>query len=416
MYDTWVGAVDEGELSGACLLDMSAAFDIVDHPLLLQKLALYGFDDGSLEWIHSYLSNRRQCVSISGSLSKLLPVTTGVPQGSILGPMFYTLFTNELPEIIHDHPSTEEGPESFPNYNTSCTTCGSVVCFADDTTLSCSSNDSNTLSEQLSAKFKLIAAFLVSNRLKLNDDKTHLLVLTTSQGRRRAEADHVQITTPTANIVPSSSEKLLGAWIHQDLKWSEHLQDNQESLMRSLSLRLGALKKLGRVASLRTRKMIANGVFMSKLSYLISVWGGCEGYLLRSLQVIQNKVARVVTRLPWATPTSVLLSECSWLSVRQLAMYHTVLIVYKVLKTGTPSYISSMFSTDYRRMTRQALQGVIKPSPGRNVARHELTAKSFRFRAVHDYNLLPAHIRDANSPDLFKKSAKKWIMENIPID
>ena len=97
-------------------------------------------------------------------------------------------------------------------------------------------------------------------------------------------------------------------------------------------------------------------------------------------------------------------------------MYHTVLIVYKVLKTGTPSYISSMFSTDYRRMTRQALQGVIKPSPGRNVARHELTAKSFRFRAVHDYNLLPAHIRDANSPDLFKKSAKKWIMENIPID
>ena len=218
MYDTWVGAVDDGELSGACLLDMSAAFDIVDHPLLLQKLALYGFDDGSLEWIHSYLSNRKQCVSISGSLSKLLPVTTGVPQGSILGPMFYTLFTNELPEIIHDHPSTEQGSESFPNYNTSCTTCGSIVCFADDTTLSCSNNDPNTLSEELSAKFKLIAAFLVSNRLKLNDDKTHLLVLTTSQARRRAEADHVQISTPTADIVPSSSEKLLGAWIHQDLK------------------------------------------------------------------------------------------------------------------------------------------------------------------------------------------------------
>ena len=114
--------------------------------------------------------------------------------------MFYTLFTNELPEIIHDHPSTEEG--TFPNYNTSCTTCGNVVCFADDTTFSCSSNDPNTLSEELSAKFKLISAFLVSNRLKLNDDKTPLLVLTTSQARRRSGADHVQISTTNADIVP----------------------------------------------------------------------------------------------------------------------------------------------------------------------------------------------------------------------
>ena len=88
MQDTWVGALEDGDLSGVCLLDMSAAFDIVDHPLLLKKLELYGFGGNSLEWVNSYLTNRRQCVSISGSLSKLLPVPTGVPQGSILGPLF----------------------------------------------------------------------------------------------------------------------------------------------------------------------------------------------------------------------------------------------------------------------------------------------------------------------------------------
>ena len=149
---------------------------------------------------------------------------------------------------------------------------------------------------------------------------------------------------------------------------------------------------------------------------MISVWGGCEGYLARSLQIIQNKVARLVTKKSWYTPVKILLAECGWLSVRQLAMYHTVLIVYKVLKTGTPSYINSMFSTDFRGMTRQALQGVIKPSPMRSVARQELSAKSFRFRAVHEYNLLPVQIKEVTSTDLFKKSAKKWIMENIPID
>ena len=89
----------------------------------------------------------------------------------------------------------------------------------------------------------------------------------------------------------------------------------------------------------------------------------------------------------WTTPVKELLAACGWLSVKQLAMYHTVVLVYKVLRTGTPSYISSMFSTEYRRMTRQALQGMIKPSRG--IAKQELTNKSFRFRAVHDYNLLP---------------------------
>ena len=112
MYDTWINAYEDKELSGVCLLDMSAAFDIVDHSLLLKKMELYGFGLESLEWIQSYLTDRSQCVSINGSLLKLLPVPTGVPQGSILGPIFYTLFTNELPEIVHDHHDID--PQQVP--------------------------------------------------------------------------------------------------------------------------------------------------------------------------------------------------------------------------------------------------------------------------------------------------------------
>ena len=157
--------------------------------------------------------------------------------------------------------------------------------YADDTTYSCSDTDPQTLSEKLTAKYKLLSEFLISNRLKLNDDKTHLLVLTTSQTRRRSGGfQNVVISTPEAIISPTPCEKLLGAWIHQDLKWSEHLQDNDENLLKALTTRLSALKMVGKVASLQTRKMIADGIFISKLSYLISVWGGCEGYLARSEQ------------------------------------------------------------------------------------------------------------------------------------
>ena len=86
---------------------MRAAFDMVNHSLLIQKLELYGFESNIIQWIQSYLSDRSQCVCIDGALSKLLPVRHGVPQGSILSPLLYTLFTNELAEIIHDHPSAE---------------------------------------------------------------------------------------------------------------------------------------------------------------------------------------------------------------------------------------------------------------------------------------------------------------------
>ena len=94
-------------------------------------------------------------------------------------------------------------------------------------------------------------------------------------------------------------------------------------------------------------------------------------------------------------------------------MYHTVVLVFKVLRLGKPSYIRSMFSTEYRRMTRQALQGIIKPSRG--VAKQEFAAKSFRFRAVLNYNLLPVSIKEATNEIHFKKMAKQWIMENIPL-
>ena len=231
MCDAWLESVGEGELAGACFLDMSAAFDIVNHSLLIQKLRLYGFESNIIEWIQSYLSDRSQCVSIDGALSKLLPVRHGVPQGSILGPLLYTLFTNELPEIMHDHSSEEPGPH--PKYNMSCKQCGNTTCYADDTSFTCSDPDPVALSEKLTSMYKVISTFLASNELKLNDDNTHLIVLATNQTRRIVDPEAtVEIRTPTEIIRPSACEKLLGGWIHQDLKWDEHIRNNDESLIK----------------------------------------------------------------------------------------------------------------------------------------------------------------------------------------
>ena len=111
------------------MLDMSAAFNLVDHQLLVKKLEAYGFDVESQVWISSYLSQRSQQVYIDGALSDVLDVTVGVPQGSILGPLLYIIFTNDLPESVHNHLA-----KNGTFFNTKCKQCGGICCYADDST------------------------------------------------------------------------------------------------------------------------------------------------------------------------------------------------------------------------------------------------------------------------------------------
>ena len=136
--------------------------------------------------------------------------------------------------------------------------------------------------------------------------------------------------------------------------------------------------------------MLANGIFLSKLSYLIALWGGCGIVLRKSLQVIQNKVARAVTRLDWSTSPQVLLTQVGWLSVNQLTFYHSVLQVYKVKVSHTPRYLNNMFNWSYQYNTRQAEGGLIKLV---GKPKLDITKNSFRWRAANEYNQLPLEIR-----------------------
>ena len=259
--------------------------------------------------------------------------------------------------------------------------------------------------------------FLVSNKLKLNDDKTHLMVMSTSQARaiRRGgtkDSNKVEIRTPTETVHPSECEKLLGCMLHEDMKFQEHLISNEESLLRSLNTRICALKMLSKVASFRTRKMVADGIFMSKLIYLVPLWGGSAKNIIAALQKAQNRAARVVTRLDWATHTAELLRQCGWLSIYQLVVYHSVVLVHQIIKNESPRFLFSMFSAKYSYNTKQAKMGFIKHTRDLDLS---ITQDSFRWRASQHYNELPIHIRNSDTIENFKKTCKTWIVENTPL-
>ena len=238
--------------------------------------------------------------------------------------------------------------------------------------------------------------------------------MTTRQKRRLIDTSTVNIVTPTATITPSSVERLLGAQIHQDMRWVEHVLDGEDSLVKALNSRLGALKKISQVASFRSRKAIADGIFMSKLIYLMPLWSGCEDYLVKMLQVVQNKAARVVTRLNNFTPTKTLLSACGWMSVKQLLVYHSVILLHRTVETKKPDYLYSKVKSggEYSYNTRQADSGSIRQGPGPSL---DLSAKSWRWKSIEVFNALPTNLKMEKKLPNFKKRLKSWIQDNISI-
>ena len=406
-----------------CMVDMSVAFDVVDIPLLLEKLKLYGFDRSSLQWTWSYLTYRSQGVYIEGSMSKLLPLEAGVPQGSILGPLFYTIFTNELPEVVHDANCPNKSEPEASLFSIYCHKCGGMCCYADDSTFTIADKEPANLPIKLSEKYKTVSDYLTASKLKVNDDKTHLLLMTTRQKRKFIDTSNVTITTPNAVVKPSPLERLLGAQVHENMRWREHILTSDNCLIKSLNTRQSAVKKMSKSASFKARKMLANGLFMSKLIYLMPVWLGCEDYLVKALQVAQNKMARTVTGKDIFTPTRQLLLECGWLSVRQLLIYHSLVQVHKTMKQQAPTYLYRRVSTQlsllqagssYPYRTRSEAHGVIRRVPEAE-ARLDLAERSWFWPAPKMYNTLPTTIKTETKLQKFKMKLKAWVLSNIAL-
>ena len=151
---------------------------------------------------------------------------------------------------------------------------------------------------------------------------------------------------------------------------------------------------------------------MSRLIYLIQVWGGCSGYLIGCLQLLQNRAARAVTRLEFSTPVKTLLLQCGWLSVNQLVYFHTLILTFNIRKHKQPLFLSKKLSHDFSRLTRLALSDGI-----RRMDRNKLsvTQASFRVRATKYWNSLPTDIRQCSKIGNFKVKVKAWIKANVSV-
>ena len=287
-----------------------------------------------------------------------------------------------------------------------------MCCYADDTTFIKSNKDPTKLKQEIDEQYAKLSEYMDKNKLVLNKDKTHLLVMATSKKHKNKNNFDITLNTGSEIIKPQETEFLLGGIISDNLKWNSHIRDHKKSMLNVLTSRINALRKISKIANFKTRKLIANGIFMSKLIYLIQLWGGTSEYLLNFLQKVQNRAARLVTRLGWYTPTETLLTQCGWLSVRQLIVFHSLLQVFKVKRDKLPVFLNEKFSQDLNYNTRLVAGNGIRQN---SKITSDLGIKSYSYRSVHHWNTLPLDIRESATLPIFKAKLKKWTRSNIPI-
>ena len=368
----------DGQVSGVVLLDLSAAFDLVEPELLLKKLRIYGLDEDYLSWIETYLTDRYQAVWIDHVLSDYLHCDVGVPQGSNLGPLFFLIYFNDLP------------------YTLDC----EVDSYADDTTLTATGKSVVEIGDKLTQDCVAVSDWMRSNMLKLNPDKTHILTVGKLQ-RLRNLYQTVQVTMDNVILEedPSKHELLLGCQVASNLKWHSQIAD----LLAKLRTRLTGLANLKYIAPFPVRKTITEGIFNSVLVYCLPLYGGSDIGHVKDIQVLQNKAAQIVCHAPPRAKRSLMFDTLGWLTVNQLVSYPTLITIFKIRDSSEPEYLAKFLKDDSRTGR------LIIPNIDLGLAR-----KSFTFRGADQWNLLPCSLRTTFKIGEFKKNLRKWIMDNIP--
>uniref|UniRef100_A0A8C5PV77 Reverse transcriptase domain-containing protein n=1 Tax=Leptobrachium leishanense TaxID=445787 RepID=A0A8C5PV77_9ANUR len=276
--------MEQGNLTGAIFLDFAMAFDTVDHGILLEKLKNSGIGDRTLTWFQSYVSDRSQYVSISGSSSLPLPVTCGVPQGSIVGPLLFTIFINDLPNVCK---------------------ASAVHMYADDTVIYTSKPNLRQLEAVLQEQFTEVEKWIKHNKLFLNTDKTVTMLFGTKSKLLKLQNPHLCVGTKSNGTLTTVTYlKYLGMWLDPNLTFGPHI----EKLSSKLNPKLGALYRNKSCLSPVVRKQIVQQI-MPAIDYGDVVYAAAPQTHLQKLTTLYNSFCRFASHCNYMTHHCDMLKE-----------------------------------------------------------------------------------------------------------
>lgn len=365
-------AVDKKKACLGVFVDLAKAFDTVNHGLLLDKLEHLGVRGIAYNLFKSYLQNRTQRVQVNGVLSNIETVTCGVPQGTVLGPIMFIIYINDL-----------------LNINSS----GTLISFADDTvivyTADCWSEVINTTKTDL----KVILDHFKINELTVNTKKTNILPFT-SYEKYLPDCDNIALENIKIEFV--SSIKYLGIYLDSFLRWDIHVQ----SVTNKLRGMIFKFYNFRNFLSVNHLKILYHNLVESILQYGIIGWGGIRKTYIIQLERIQKRILKIIYKKPLRYSSDLLYSESKLMDIRQLFCKVTLIFLH------TNRQYTSSVTHAYETRGRVAAN-VFLPRAQKSIGQ-----KCFVYIGPRIQNIIPNFLKNINSINLFKKKVKNWIISN----
>ena len=375
------------------LLDMSAAFDTVDHSILLTRLKCdFGIANSASSLLQSYFTGRTQRVNVSNSLSDPVSLNCGMPQGSIIGPKGYPIYVSPIFNIASKHSIN-------------------IHMYADDTQLYLSFYPTDWAVAKITMETCIheIRDWLKCNHLKLNDKKTEVMIIGKEHWKSKI-VGNLNLVIGDEEIQPSLCVKNLGAYLDAELTMQDQIRNVSKSCYASLHS-IGRIRKYLDQESVQT---LVHAFITCKVDNLNSLLPCVSDHSrsINKLQMILNSSARLIFKLKKFDSISDVLKELHWLPVEARIRYKVLLLTYKSLNGSGPSYLVDMLKfKNFRRSTRAANDCLILEKPKTNLV--TVGDKSFSFYAVELWNSLPLELRSCSSIHSFKRNLKTFLFKQF---
>ena len=373
-------AIDDEEYALTVFIDLTKAFDVIDHFILLRKLYYYGIRGTPLKLFTNYLSDRKQLTVIDGVSSNLKEIKCGVPQGSILGPLLFLIYINDL-------------PHSTQNLH--------YVLFADDTSVFCKGSDPRTLFDYFNVQLHEISNWMKANNLILNIAKTNYMLF----GTRTVIETNLNLYYENENINRVSNTKFLGVFIDERLSWNHHI----DNLCNTLSKNVGILYRMQYLPQ-NILKMLYHSLVSCHVNYCNVIWGFTSKKNIERVGRLLKRAIRVITHSPYLSPSTPLFLKTKILPINDLISLEIAKFMFKLHKNLLPEVFNNYFilnSSVHNYNTRNAKN--IHPPFNRT----SMSQSSIFYHGSILWNNLPNFIKCSKTFNQFKRLYKKQLFDKL---